>query len=120
VPASNEPVAGSTSGAGTVITGTRKGSIPTLNCNGTGVFTRVLMAPNDFIGSISLESLGTCVPRENVIAGIQHENRIPDALYEELETLLALPQFFFSFAAVLACHTVYNLACRSSRTPIRA
>ncbi len=38
----NEPVAGSTTGARTVITGTQKGSITTLNCNGTGVFTRVL------------------------------------------------------------------------------
>jgi hypothetical protein len=34
----NEPVAGSTTGARTVITGTQKGSVTTLNCNGTGVF----------------------------------------------------------------------------------
>jgi hypothetical protein len=40
----NEPVAGSTTGARTVITGTQKGSVTTLNCNGTGVFTRVLTA----------------------------------------------------------------------------
>jgi len=38
----NEPVAGSTTGARTVITGTQRGSVTTLNCNGTGTFTRVL------------------------------------------------------------------------------
>ncbi|HLW23837.1 MAG TPA: hypothetical protein VKT22_05675 [Steroidobacteraceae bacterium] len=38
----NEPLAGSTTGARTVITGTQKGAITTLNCNGTGVITRVL------------------------------------------------------------------------------
>jgi hypothetical protein len=42
----NEPVAGSTTGARTIITGTQKGAVTTLNCNGTGVFTRVLTASN--------------------------------------------------------------------------
>lgn len=45
----NEPVVGSTTGARTVITGTQKGAVTTLNCNGTGVFTRVLTASNGVI-----------------------------------------------------------------------
>jgi hypothetical protein len=48
--------------------------------------------PDDFLGAISLETLGAGVPRENVTLRIQHENRIvPDALNEELKSLLALP-----------------------------
>jgi len=45
----NEPVAGSTTGARTIITGTQKGAVTTLNCNGTGVFTRVLTASNGVV-----------------------------------------------------------------------
>ena len=84
------------------------------------------MLPDDLVGSISLEPLGPCIPRQNVTAGIQHENRIfPDALNEELETLLTLPQFFFWFAALLACHISYKLTRRPSMPrarvpPIRA
>jgi hypothetical protein len=51
--------------------------------------------PDDLGGSVSLETLGAGVPRENVTVGIQHENGIiSDAFDEEPETLLALPQFF--------------------------
>jgi hypothetical protein len=39
----NEPTAGSTTGARTIVTGTQKGTY-TVNCNGTGVFTRTLTA----------------------------------------------------------------------------
>jgi hypothetical protein len=45
----NEPVAGSTTGARTIVTGTQKGAVTTLNCNGTGVFTRVLTASNGVV-----------------------------------------------------------------------
>jgi hypothetical protein len=38
----NEPTAGSTTGARTIATGTQAGTY-TVNCNGTGQFTRVLM-----------------------------------------------------------------------------
>jgi hypothetical protein len=38
----NAPVAGSTTGARAISTGTQKGSVTTLNCDGTGVFTRLL------------------------------------------------------------------------------
>lgn len=41
----NEPVAGSTTGARTIVTGTQKGTL-TVNCDGTGVITRVLTASN--------------------------------------------------------------------------
>jgi hypothetical protein len=37
----NEPTAGSTTGARTIVTGTQAGTY-TVNCDGTGVFTRVL------------------------------------------------------------------------------
>jgi hypothetical protein len=37
----NEPAAGSTTGARTIVTGTQKGTY-TVNCDGTGVFTRIL------------------------------------------------------------------------------
>jgi hypothetical protein len=45
----NEPVAGSATGARTIITGTQMGSVTTLNCNGTGVFSRVLTASNGVV-----------------------------------------------------------------------
>lgn len=41
----NEPTAGSTTGARTIITGTQVGTY-TINCDGTGVFTRSLTASN--------------------------------------------------------------------------
>jgi len=41
----NEPVAGSTTGARAIVTGTQKGTY-TINCNGSGVITRVLTASN--------------------------------------------------------------------------
>jgi hypothetical protein len=41
----NEPVAGSTTGARTIVTGTQAGTY-TVNCNGTGQFIRVLTQAN--------------------------------------------------------------------------
>lgn len=41
----NEPKAGSTDGDRTIVTGTQKGTY-TVNCDGTGVFTRILTAAN--------------------------------------------------------------------------
>jgi len=41
----NEPTQGSTTGARTIITGTQVGTY-TINCDGTGVFTRVITASN--------------------------------------------------------------------------
>jgi hypothetical protein len=45
----NEPEKGSTTGARTILTGTQKGSITTLHCNGTGVFTRTATASNGIV-----------------------------------------------------------------------
>lgn len=44
----NEPTEGSTSGARTIVTGTQKGTY-TVNCNGTGVFTRTLTSSTGVI-----------------------------------------------------------------------
>jgi len=44
----NEPTAGSTTGARTIVTGTQKGTY-TVNCNGTGVFTRTLTSSTGVI-----------------------------------------------------------------------
>jgi hypothetical protein len=41
----NEPTTGSTTGARTIVTGTQVGTY-TVNCDGTGVFTRILTASN--------------------------------------------------------------------------
>ena len=45
----NEPEKGSTTGARTILTGTQKGSISTLKCNGTGVITRTATASNGMV-----------------------------------------------------------------------
>jgi hypothetical protein len=44
----NEPTAGSPTGARTIVTGTQKGTY-TVNCNGTGVFTRTLTSSTGVI-----------------------------------------------------------------------
>jgi hypothetical protein len=44
----NEPTAGSTTGARTIITGTQVGTY-TVNCDGTGVITRTLTASNGVV-----------------------------------------------------------------------
>jgi hypothetical protein len=41
----NEPIVGSTTAARTIITGTQKGTV-TINCDGTGVITRIITASN--------------------------------------------------------------------------
>jgi hypothetical protein len=79
----NEPVAGSTTGARTIITGTQKGAVTTLNCNGTGVFTRVLTASNgvmttqmdDFVITQAIEKDGHLH-----VTGIADAQRTPSAL----------------------------------------
>lgn len=61
----NEPTVGSTTGARTIVTGTQKGTY-TVNCNGTGTFTRILSTSNgitatavdDFIITGAVRSLG--------------------------------------------------------------
>jgi hypothetical protein len=44
----NEPTPGSSTGARTIVTGTQAGTY-TVNCNGTGVFTRVVTASNGVV-----------------------------------------------------------------------
>jgi len=79
----NEPVTGSTTGARTIVTGTQKGSITTLNCDGTGVITRVLTASNgivttqmdDFVVTQAIEEHGHLR-----VTAIHDAQRTPSAL----------------------------------------
>ncbi len=73
----NEPLAGSTTGARTIITGTQKGSITTLNCNGTGVITRVLAASN---GVVTTQLDDFIISRAIEKDGLLHVTAIQDAL----------------------------------------
>jgi hypothetical protein len=47
----NEPTAGSTTGARTIVTGTQVGTY-TVNCDGTGVITRTLTASNGVTATV--------------------------------------------------------------------
>jgi len=97
----NEPTAGSTTGARTIVTGTQAGTY-TVNCNGTGQFTRTLSTSNgitatqvdDFVitGAIVLNGVLVAttiedaqqVPSAIVAGGIfltRVSNRLPDFLY---------------------------------------
>ncbi len=74
----NEPTAGSTTGARTIVTGTQMGTY-TVNCDGTGVFTRVLTAgtiqttqEDDFVITGGIEKDG-----ELIATSIQDAQRTP-------------------------------------------
>ena len=82
----NEPVAGSTTGARTVITGTQKGAVTTLNCNGTGVFTRVLTASN---GVTTTQMDDFVITRAIAKYGHLHATEIRDA--QETPSALVTP-----------------------------
>jgi hypothetical protein len=71
----NEPVVGSTTGARTIITGTQKGTV-TINCNGTGVITRVLTASNGVVTTQMDDFLITRAIEKN---GHLHATAILDA-----------------------------------------
>lgn len=77
----NEPTAGSTTGARTLVTGTQMGTY-TVNCDGTGVFTRILTAgtiqttqQDDFVITGAMERDG-----ELIATSIQDAQRTPSAI----------------------------------------
>ena len=77
----NEPTAGSTTGARTLVTGTQMGTY-TVNCDGTGVITRVLTAgtvqttqEDDFVITGAEEKDG-----ELIATSIQDAQRTPSAI----------------------------------------
>ena len=77
----NEPTAGSTTGARTLVTGTQVGTY-TVNCDGTGVFTRILTAgtiqttqQDDFVITGAVEKDG-----ELIATSIQDAQRTPSAI----------------------------------------
>ena len=78
----NAPTPGSTTGARTIITGTQVGTY-TVNCNGTGVFTRVLTASNGTV-SHQIDDFvirGAKVEDDQLIAtAIEDAQRTPSAL----------------------------------------
>jgi hypothetical protein len=71
----NEPVAGSTTGARTIVTGTQKGTVA-INCNGTGVITRVLTSST---GVVTTQSDDFLVTRAIEKDGRLHVTAIVDA-----------------------------------------
>ena len=71
----NEPVAGSTTGARTIISGTQKGTVA-VNCNGTGVITRVLTASN---GVVTTQMDDFLITRAIEKGGHLHATAILDA-----------------------------------------
>lgn len=77
----NEPTAGSTTGARTLVTGTQMGTY-TVNCDGTGVFTRILTAgtiqttqQDDFVITGAVVKDG-----ELIATSIQDAQRTPSAI----------------------------------------
>jgi hypothetical protein len=81
----NEPTPGSTTGARTIITGTQVGTY-TVNCDGTGVFTRLLTASNgvtttqqdDFV--ITRAAGGDRGDDHFIATAIQDAQRTPSAI----------------------------------------
>ena len=77
----NEPTSGSTTGARTLVTGTQMGTY-TVNCDGTGVITRVLTAgtvvttqEDDFVITGAVEKDG-----ELIATSVQDAQRTPSAI----------------------------------------
>lgn len=78
----NEPTAGSTTGARTIITGTQVGTY-TVNCDGTGVITRTLTASNGIVTQQTDDFLVTkAVVRHDLllVTGLQDMQRTPSAI----------------------------------------
>jgi hypothetical protein len=79
----NVPTPGSTTGARTIITGTQMGTY-TVNCDGTGVFTRVLTASNGVIVTQMDDFLITKATLQEdgslIATAIEDAQRTPSAL----------------------------------------
>jgi hypothetical protein len=78
----NEPTPGSTTGARTIVTGTQVGTY-TINCDGTGVITRIVTASNG-VKATQMDDLlitGAVVKRGQLIATtLADAQRVPSAI----------------------------------------
>jgi hypothetical protein len=78
----NEPTPGSTNGGRTIVTGTQVGTY-TINCDGTGVITRTVMASNGTIATQMDDLLITAavVKHDHLLAtGMADAQQVPSAI----------------------------------------